>query len=153
MMSVVIEYCEGCFYRKTFASLGPYCDYLCMTGRKRPCPAGDGCTVRVLVRREHPTAFTIFPKRKRISANMTEEEIAAIREYRRERQREYDHRRYLKNREKRKEISRIYSKEYYEKNKEKVHAKQAEWRANNREHLAEYAREYRKKQKEKNTDG
>ena len=54
-----------------------YCDYICMAGRPRPCPAGDGCTVRVLIRREKPDAFTIIPRRKR-TADMTPEELAAL---------------------------------------------------------------------------
>lgn len=145
-------YCEGCFYQKTFASLGPYCDYLCMAGHRRPCPPGEGCTVRVLIRRERPESFTIIPKRKR-TADMTPEEIEARNAEQKAKQKQRDHERYIKNREKNRERNRLKSKEYYEKNKEKRHAKQAEWRAKNREHLAEYARDYRKKQKEKNTDG
>ena len=48
-MSVITKYCDGCHYRQHFTSGGlPYCNYLCSTGHKRPCPAGDGCTVRVL---------------------------------------------------------------------------------------------------------
>lgn len=37
--------CEGCAYA---IKLGGewYCDYLSMTGRRRPCPPGEGCTVR-----------------------------------------------------------------------------------------------------------
>lgn len=152
MMSVVTKYCEYCFYRKTFAGAGMYCDYICMAGRPRPCPAGDGCTVRVLIRREKPESFTIIPKRKR-TADMTPEEIAARDAERKAKQKQRDHDRYMRNREKNRERRRVKSKEYYAKNKEKVRAQQAEWRAENREHLAEYARDYRKKQKEaKNGD-
>ena len=37
--------CEGCVYR-TKLGFGYVCDYLCMTGQRRPCPFGEGCTVK-----------------------------------------------------------------------------------------------------------
>lgn len=47
-MGVCTKYCDRCVYRKNFTSGAVhYCDYLCMTGKRRPCQAGDGCTVRV----------------------------------------------------------------------------------------------------------
>lgn len=47
-MGVCTKYCDPCIYRKVFTGGWlPYCDYLCMVGTRRPCPAGDGCTVRV----------------------------------------------------------------------------------------------------------
>ena len=152
MMSVVTEYCEDCFYRKTFAGAGMYCDYICMAGRPRPCPAGDGCTVRVLIRREKPDAFTIIPRRKR-TADMTPEEIAARDAERKAKQKKRDHDRYIRNRDKIREKNKAYSKAYYQKNKEKVRAQHLAWQQNNREHLNEYYRDDRKKQKEaKNGD-
>lgn len=38
--------CEKCKYRNRFyfPSIVYYCDYLCMTGKRRPCEAGDTCT-------------------------------------------------------------------------------------------------------------
>ena len=39
-------YCAGCVFRKAFGGGDGklyYCDYLCMTGRLRGCPAGKGC--------------------------------------------------------------------------------------------------------------
>lgn len=46
-MSVCTSYCDKCAFRKIFHTVYRYCDYLCMTNERRPCPAGDGCTVRV----------------------------------------------------------------------------------------------------------
>lgn len=40
--------CDDCFYRGSVTGKGPhYCRYLIMTNEKRPCPPGDGCTVKV----------------------------------------------------------------------------------------------------------
>ena len=85
-MGVCSKYCNPCIYRKVFAgSWLPYCDYLCMTGKRRPCPAGDGCTARVTRR--------VYRKRK-----LTEEEKAERAERRREQQREAQRRSYQKHR-------------------------------------------------------
>lgn len=35
---------KSCYYGKTFDAREYYCDYLCMTGKMRPCTA-DSCTV------------------------------------------------------------------------------------------------------------
>ena len=71
-MGVCTKYCDQCVYRKSITGgWWPYCDYLCMTGKPRPCPAGDGCTVRV-TRRVY---------RKRV---LTEEEKVQRAERRRE---------------------------------------------------------------------
>lgn len=35
---------KSCYYGKTFDARNYYCDYLCMTGKMRPCTA-DSCTV------------------------------------------------------------------------------------------------------------
>ena len=38
-------YCVGCIYRR--GSRGETsCDYILMTGVRRPCPAGEGCTAK-----------------------------------------------------------------------------------------------------------
>lgn len=75
-MGVCTKYCDACVYRKSITGgWSPYCDYLFMVGEPRPCPAGDGCTVRV-TRRVY---------RKRV---LTEEEKAQRAERKRERNRE-----------------------------------------------------------------
>lgn len=40
--------CDNCFYcgRLEGGAL-PYCKYYFMTNQRRPCPPGDGCTVKV----------------------------------------------------------------------------------------------------------
>ncbi len=44
-MSELGTYCKGCAYLgDTYG--GKSCDYLYITGRRRPCPVGKGCTVR-----------------------------------------------------------------------------------------------------------
>lgn len=37
--------CKGCAYAALLSGAW-CCDYLCMTGHRRPCPPGEGCTVR-----------------------------------------------------------------------------------------------------------
>ena len=97
-MSVCTKYCDACIYRKTFTSgATPFCDYLCMTGKQRPCPAGDGCTVRSTRR--------VYRKRA-----LTEEEKAQREERKRERNRETKRRSYQKHREQLNAYSREYRK-------------------------------------------
>lgn len=40
-----MKYCRGCIY-KGYASNMPICQYILATHRCRPCPAGEGCTVK-----------------------------------------------------------------------------------------------------------
>lgn len=44
------EYCEGCIYSEivSMPGAGPWtaCDYIGKTGRRRPCPPWDKCTVK-----------------------------------------------------------------------------------------------------------
>ena len=40
--------CDNCFYyRRTYSGGLRYCAYLFVTGHRRPCPPGDGCTVKI----------------------------------------------------------------------------------------------------------
>lgn len=147
-MMVVSEYCEKCFYRKTFTSMGPYCDYLCMVGRPRPCPAGDGCTARVLMKRTGPEPISLSNKPGRTKREKTEEEIAAAKEAKRQRNREYARKHYAnmtdEEREKDREKCRKYyrehkaertaaHREYYHANREKINAQNREWKRKKRE--------------------
>lgn len=49
---VVGPSCVGCRYVGYFCSQSAYkeipefCEYILITGRRRPCPAGPGCTAR-----------------------------------------------------------------------------------------------------------
>lgn len=44
MNGICDTWCTGCYYLNRAAA--PYCDYYSITLRRRPCPAGEGCTVR-----------------------------------------------------------------------------------------------------------
>lgn len=143
------NYCDGCYYQKQFTNYGPYCDYLCMVGKSRPSPPGDGCTARVLKKKPGPQTIEFSKKRGRPKVERTEEEIAALEQERLMKRREYDRMRYHQNREK----NLIKSQLYYARNKEKVTARQAEWKANNREKVNQYARDFRKRQKEAKKNG
>lgn len=40
--------CDDCFYYRAMSNgKARYCAYLIDTGQRRPCPPGDGCTVKV----------------------------------------------------------------------------------------------------------
>ena len=49
--------CATCFYHGKCGGM-IYCNFYFMTGQRRPCPAGDGCTVKVAYRKRH------FPVKK-----------------------------------------------------------------------------------------
>lgn len=39
--------CSDCVYCGWLTGVIPYCDYLFRTNQRRPCPPGEGCTVKV----------------------------------------------------------------------------------------------------------
>ena len=123
-MGVCTKYCDPCVYRKSITG-GWFlcCDYLCMTGKPRPCPAGDGCTVRV-TRRVY---------RKRV---LTEEEKAQRAERRRERNREAARRSYHKHREE--HLAR--KKQYQKEHREELNAYSREYRKRRKEREMVYDR-------------
>ena len=56
------DYCEGCIYRTVvhiFSSHNSACYYNVITGKKRPCKAGSGCTVKRVGKRS-PTPVDIW---------------------------------------------------------------------------------------------
>lgn len=149
---MVMGYCDKCVYRKTFTSAGPYCDYLCMTNERRPCPPGEGCTVRVIQDARKPKAFTVS-KAKLGRPPMTEEERAAAELARQEKRREYDRERYRNQTEEDREKGREKSRRYYERNKEKYSARHSAWYQANKERAAAYQRERRRKKREAEQNG
>ena len=116
-MGVCTKYCDPCVYRKSISGgWCPYCDYLFMAGKPRPCPAGDGCTVRV-TRRVY---------RKRV---LTEEEKAQRAERRRERNREAKKRSYQMHREEILAMQKKWQKEH----REQLNAYSREYRKRRKE--------------------
>lgn len=48
-IKTVDSYCRGCIYLAPISCVSTKnraCDYIGATDRRRPCPAGKGCTVR-----------------------------------------------------------------------------------------------------------
>jgi hypothetical protein len=46
------KYCDNCVYSGTLtASTTKVCNYLLVTNKRRPCPPGEGCTVKVVRKR------------------------------------------------------------------------------------------------------
>lgn len=39
--------CAGCKYYSSITKAVYYCTYFLETGRRRPCPPGKGCTVKI----------------------------------------------------------------------------------------------------------
>ena len=46
MGGTIDKYCDDCFYLRKGNGFW-YCTYFTQTNQRRPCPAGDGCTVKV----------------------------------------------------------------------------------------------------------
>lgn len=47
-IKMVDSYCRGCVYRAFLSRRGDmFCGYILFTKKRRPCPAGKGCTARV----------------------------------------------------------------------------------------------------------
>ena len=45
--SVCDKYCKGCVYNAEISSfIYGYCNYIFNERKRRPCPAGKGCTVK-----------------------------------------------------------------------------------------------------------
>lgn len=136
-MSVCSAYCDGCTFRKKFTAWDLlYCDYLFMSGERRPCPAGDGCTVRVKRR--------VYRRKER-----TPEEREAFMEEQRKKRKERDHQRYLNMTEEQRERNREKSRGYYAAHKSEMAAKHSAWYQSNKARAAAYQRERRRKLKEK----
>lgn len=52
------DYCSDCFYGVYLPSVKEFCcRYYLMTNERRPCPAGDGCTVKVCVKNRRKYAW------------------------------------------------------------------------------------------------
>lgn len=129
-----MSYCEGCIYRKTFSGWLEYCDYMCMTDQRRPCPAGDGCTVKTT-------------RRGRRRKEYTPEEKEKLAELHRKRRREYKRAKYLTRTPEEIEKQREYNREQYQKHKAERNAKHREYYQANKERLNAYSREHKRKKR------
>lgn len=45
--SVCDSFCDGCVYKCLVSIHQRCCNYLDLTGKRRPCPPGKGCTVKI----------------------------------------------------------------------------------------------------------
>ena len=131
------KFCDGCQFcgringGNHFHVGYIYCQYFLMTDKRRPCPAGDGCTVKETVR-----------QRKKVER--TPEEREALAELHRQRKREL-----WKNRtEEQKRRQTEYNRAQYQKNKAERDAKHKAYCEANRERLNAYSRERRRKKRE-----
>lgn len=144
-MSICTANCKGCFFHKTFAAVeAGYCDYICMTGRRRPCPAGDGCAEKVKTDPYKPKAFTVVKRPREKTPEQKEKE----KQLRLEKRREQDRKRYLERTEEDKEKDREKCREYYHSHKAACNARHAEYYRKNRERINAQNRERRRKQRE-----
>lgn len=44
--------CKGCVHLHYITDTMPYCSYIFDTGKKRPCPPGEGCTVKLTLKKK-----------------------------------------------------------------------------------------------------
>lgn len=89
---MIDQYCAKCYYRAFFPALGWGCEYICVTGKRRPCPSGEGCTVRKIKSRvgtknAEERRGILFAKEKGMEYDQLKEER---RQKRLERKREYN---------------------------------------------------------------
>lgn len=98
MIKMCDKFCDKCAFRKKFSCGLYYCDFFCMTGKRRPCPAGEGCTVRV--------ERKVYRKKQR-----TQEQKKAFAEEQRKKEAERKRVYYELNRERILERNRRYQKE------------------------------------------
>ena len=140
MTGVCTAWCEGCLYQKKFTSDMKYCDYICMTGRRRPCPGGDGCTERIISDPFRPKAFTVVNRRR--------PKTAASEAERKELRREQARKRYAARIEEDKQKRREKCRKYYHNHKEQCNAKHREYYLKNREKLNAQNAQRRKNKRE-----
>ena len=50
MASICDSYCKGCIYKGIINGVTPWCKYVFMEDKLRPCPAGTGCTAKMTAR-------------------------------------------------------------------------------------------------------
>lgn len=120
-MSLCTGFCKPCDYRKHFAGGMDYCDYICMVGKPRPCPAGYGCKVRMV---------NGVPDDEALRKQTAEEKAARRKEQVRVNARRY----YERNREERKAYMREYNRAnrdlINQRNRERIRKKREEMRRN-----------------------
>ena len=46
---MMTAHCTPCIYRRHLGGSEHYCAYYLDTGKKLPCPGGDGCTARLIL--------------------------------------------------------------------------------------------------------
>lgn len=59
MGKYVDKTCKGCMYKTRMSGVEKLeaCIYIIVTGKRRPCPPGKGCTVREVGRRRKESAI------------------------------------------------------------------------------------------------
>lgn len=146
----MMAYCDGCFYQKHFNGSGPYCDYLCMVGKRRPCPPGEGCTARIETRRVGHTGIEFGGRSRTDLSGMTQEEKA---EWHKARKREYYRMRYANRTEADKERERIAKQKYYQKKKAERNEKHKLYYEIHKDELNAKRRERNRKKREMKENG
>ena len=58
------ENCRDCKYFYGYTDFDVCCNYIFVTGRRRPCPPGDGCTVKVKRKRRWVSDWERKQKKK-----------------------------------------------------------------------------------------
>lgn len=58
------KYCNGCYFFSGGFEGVRLCNYYLMTGKRRPCPAGVGCTVK-LDKKKRRNSLTVSKRGKK----------------------------------------------------------------------------------------
>ena len=62
MQGVVTKYCRNCeYYWQSSNRANETCDYMLATNKLRPCPAGDGCTVKKTGKKDRRAPLSVKP--------------------------------------------------------------------------------------------
>lgn len=54
---MMTAHCIPCIYRRYLGGSEHYCAYYVDTGKKLPCPGGDGCTARLILTGKEREAY------------------------------------------------------------------------------------------------
>lgn len=73
------SYCNGCIYKGRVSFNTPCCDYIFIEDKMRPCPPGEGCTVKTT---DHDIKRKKTAQRKELSFEQKQRKAQRDKEYR-----------------------------------------------------------------------
>ena len=86
--AIRIQHCRGCQYLG-LCGISACCDYIEMTGKVRPCPAGEQCTVKILLPGKWPTEAQHNAEIQKLQSTMRQSTLERLGQKAKLRQKEY----------------------------------------------------------------